>query len=85
MEYQKVINLLDNTLNQPSKFRTKNWVQLNDESRGTYKKNSQRKFKTKRLKSSLCDYSDAYIPVKGRITVNNTAVDGTAALILIKK
>ena len=40
MEYQKVINLLDNTLNQPSKFRTKNWVQLNDESRGTYKKNS---------------------------------------------
>ena len=85
MEYQKVINLLDNTLNQPSKFRTKNWVQLNDESRGTYKKNSQRKFKTKRLKSSLCDYSDAYILVKGRITVNNTAVDGTAALILIKK
>ena len=85
MEYQKVINLLDNTLNQPSKFRTKNWVQLNDESRGTYKKNSQRKFKTIRLKSSLCDYSDAYILVKGRITVNNTAVDGTAALILIKK
>ena len=85
MEYQKVIYLLDNTLNQPSKFRTKNWVQLNDESRGTYKKNSQRKFKTKRLKSSLCDYSDAYILVKGRITVNNTAVDGTAALILIKK
>ena len=85
MEYQKVINLLDNTLNQPSKFRTKNWVQLNDESRGTYKKNSQRKFKTKRLKSSLCHYSDAYILVKGRITVNNTAVDGTAALILIKK
>ena len=85
MEYQKVINLLDNTLNQPSKFRTKNWVQLNDESRGKYKKNSQRKFKTKRLKSSLCDSSDAYILVKGRITVNNTAVDGTAALILIKK
>ena len=85
MEYRKVINLLDNTLNQPSKFRTKNWVQLNDESRGTYKKNSQRKFKTIRLKSSLCDYSDAYILVKGRITVNNTAVDGTAALILIKK
>ena len=85
MEYQKVINLLDNTLNQPSKFRTKNWVYLNDESRGTYKKNSQRKFKTKKLKSSLCDYSDAYILVKGRITVNNTAVDGTAALILIKK
>ena len=36
MEYQKIINLLDNTSNQPSKFRTKNWVEINDESRRTY-------------------------------------------------
>ena len=36
MEYQKTINLLDNTSNQPSKFRTKTWVEVNDESRGTY-------------------------------------------------
>ena len=35
MEYQKIINLLDNTSNQPSKFRTKNWVEISDESRGT--------------------------------------------------
>ena len=35
MEYQKLINLLDNTPYQPSKFRTKNWVRINDESRGT--------------------------------------------------
>ena len=34
MEYQKLINLLDNTLNHPTKFRTKNWVKINDESRG---------------------------------------------------
>ena len=36
MEYQKIINLLDNTSNQPSKFKTKNWVEINDESRGMY-------------------------------------------------
>ena len=80
MEYQKIANLIDdNTLNQPSKFRTRNWIEINDESRGTYNVNSQTKFKTTILKSSLCDYSDAYILVKGTITVNNTAAAGAAA------
>ena len=46
-------------------FKTKNLVEVNDESRGTYNVNSQIKFKTTALKSSLCDYSDAYILVKG--------------------
>ena len=70
MEYQKTANLLvDNKSNQPSKFRTKNWVEINDESRGTYNVNSQIKFKTTMLKSSLCHYSDAYILVKGTITI----------------
>ena len=36
MEYQKVANLLDNTSNQLSKFKTRNWVEINDESKGTY-------------------------------------------------
>ena len=53
MEYQKIINLLDNAPNQPSKFRTKNWVGINDESRGTYITGAQIKFKTTMLKSSL--------------------------------
>ena len=61
--------MLDDTSNQPSKFRTKNWLEINDESRGTYNVNSQIKLKTTMLKSSLCDYSDAYILVKGRITI----------------
>ena len=61
MEYQKIENLIDDASNQQSKFRTKNWVEINDESRGTYNVNSQIKFKTTMLKSSLCDYSDAYI------------------------
>ena len=79
MEYQKIVNLLDSASNQPSKFRTKNWVEINDESRGTYSVNRQINFKTSMLRSSLCDYSDAYILVKGNITVNNTAADGAAA------
>ena len=59
MEYQKIINLLDNTPNQLSKFRTKNWIEINDQSRGVYNTNSDIRFKTKVLKSSLCDYGDA--------------------------
>ena len=69
--------MLDNTQNQPSKFRTKNWVEINDESRGTYSTNSQTKFKTSMLRSSLCDYSDAYIAVKGTITVPNIGTVAT--------
>ena len=65
--------MIDGASNQPSKFRTKNWVEMNDESRGTYNNNSQIRFKTRMLKSSLCDYSDAYILVKGTIAVHNTA------------
>ena len=64
---------MDGGSNQPSKFRRKNWVEINDESRGTYNINSQIKFKTTMLRSSLCDYSDGYILVKGTIAVNNTA------------
>ena len=44
MEYQKISNLLDNASNQPSKFKAKNWVEINDESRETYNANSQIKF-----------------------------------------
>ena len=78
MEYQKIANLIDDTSNQPSKFRTKNWVEINDESRGVYNVNSQIKFKTTMLKSSLCDYSDAYILVKGAITIEGAGADAAA-------
>ena len=63
MEYQKIINLLVNTPYQLSKFRTKSCIEINDQSRGVYNTNSDIIFKTTMLKSSLCDYSDAYIPV----------------------
>ena len=70
--------MVDDTSNQPSKFRTRNWVKINDESRGAYNVNSQIKFKTTRLKSSLCDYSDAYIFVKGTITIAGEGADAAA-------
>ena len=72
MEHQKVINLLDNTSNKPSKFRTKNWIEINDDIIGAYSPNKNIRFKTSMLRSSLCDFSDAYIIVKGNITVNDT-------------
>ena len=78
MEYQKIANLIDDASNQPSKFKTRNWVEINDESRGAYNVNSQVKFKTTMLKSSLCDYSDAYILVKGTITINGRGADAPA-------
>ena len=79
MEYQKIANLLDDKKsNQSSKFRTKNWIEINDESRGTYNVNSQTKFKTTMLKSRLCDYSDAYILVKGTITIAGAGADAAA-------
>ena len=62
MEYQKIANLLNDESNKPSKFRTRNWVEINEE-RGTYSHNKQIKSKTSMLRSSLCDYSDAYILV----------------------
>ena len=49
MKYQK-INLLNNTPNQPSKFSTKYWVEMNDDSCGVYNTNSQIRFKT----STMC-------------------------------
>ena len=61
--------MLENTPNQPIKFKTKNWVEINDESRGTYNTNNQIRFKTSTLRTSLYDYSDAYILVKGTITL----------------
>ena len=69
MEFQKIKNLLDNTPSQPTKFRTKNWVEINNDSGGMYNTNSRIKFKTSMLRSSLCDCSDAYILVKGTISV----------------
>ena len=65
--------MLDSASNKPSKFRTRNWVEINDDIRGAYSPNKQIRFKTAMLRSSLCDYSDAYILVKEKISVNAAA------------
>ena len=75
MDYPKITNMLDDSSNKTSKFGTKNWVEINDKSRGTYNDDKQIKFKTTMIKSTLCDYSDAYIPVKGKITITGAGTD----------
>ena len=68
--------MLDSASNKLSKFRTRNWVEINDDIRGACSRNKQIRCKTPMLRSSLCDYSDAYILVKRNVSINNT---GTAA------
>ena len=77
MEYQKISNLLESTSDNLSKFRTRNWVEKNDESRGNYA-NSDIRFKTAMLRSNLCDYADSYILVKGTITTTGAGDDAAA-------
>ena len=77
--------MLNDESNKPCKFRTRNWVEINDDIRGDYSPNKQISLKAAKLRSSLCDYSDAYILVKGNITVNNTAAEGAAATNTNKK
>ena len=77
MEYQKISNLLNDESKKPSKFRTRNWVEINDKSRGTYTSNDT-KFKTRMLRSNLCEYADAYILVKGTIRITWAVNDGAA-------
>ena len=75
MEYQKITNLLDTTLDEVPRFITKKWVEVHDQSGSAddrYKPNKQIRFKTSMLRSDLCDFSDAYIVVKGDITLTKT-------------
>ena len=71
--------MLNDESNKPSKVTIRNWVKINDEARGEYSSDKLITFKIAILRSSLCDYSDAYILAKGNITVNNTAAAGAAA------
>ena len=70
--------MLNNTQNESSKFRTRNWVEINDESQGTYNKRNQIKFKTSIIRSTIYDYSDVHILVSGTITVTGSGDDDDA-------
>ena len=76
METQKITNLLNDTDNENSKFATRKWYVLDNESKGNYSKS---------IESSLCDYSDAYIIVTGNITVTRTISANLAANTPIPK
>ena len=71
MEYQKISHLLESTSDNLSKFRTRNWVEINDESRKNYANSDI----SLMLKSNLCDYADLYILVKGTITMTGAGDD----------
>ena len=68
-----MINLLDTTSdnNDLSRFVTKNWIEVYDQSEKNYSPNKEIRIKTSMLRSDLCDYSNAYIIVKGDIMVTN--------------
>ena len=78
METQKIINLLSDSSNEESKFAAEKWYVIDSQTaKGKYKQGDTIKFETETIKSSLCDYSDAFILVTGNITVpsnNNTDV-----------
>ena len=67
MEYQNIINVLDNKPNQSLNIQDKTWFEINDYQYRVHSTCNQIKFKTMMLKSSFCDYSKAYILVKGTI------------------
>ena len=71
MEYQTLINILDNTPNQPPKLRTKTYAEVNDDLHRRCNADRQIKFNISMLSSSICGYSDTYIFVKGTITIPN--------------
>ena len=69
METQKIVNLLNGSDNDNSRFATKKWYIIDSESNGNYSQNDEIKFLTRSIESSLCDYSDVYILVTGNISV----------------
>ena len=72
MKFQKITNFLDITSDNKDlpKVVTKKWIEVYDQSEGNYHVNQEVRIKISMLRSDLCDYSNAYMVVKGTITVN---------------
>ena len=83
METQNITNLLGNADNESSKFATRKWYVINDQSNTDYGNGDENgttiKFETKVIKSNLCHYSDAYILVTGDITATSADANTKAA------
>ena len=83
METQKIVNLLNDSNNESSKFATRKWYIINDQNNGQYGRGNENdstiKFETKVIKPNLCDYLDAYILVTGDIEVADVSADTNVA------
>ena len=89
MKYKKIINMLDDTTDQSTKFKTRKLVEINDESRVNYDKSNIKFKRSKWYGKYLCDYGDAWMLFKGTITIPNTkaagwAVNNTNKKVIIK-
>ena len=82
METQKIVNLLNGSDNENSKFATKKWYVIDSESKGKYSHHDPIKFLTKSIESSLSKFSDAYISVTGNIAVKRRNAAHTADIAL---
>ena len=83
METQKIVNLLNDSDNESSKFATRKWYIINDQNNGQYGRRNENdstiKFETKVIKPNLCDYSDTYILVTGDIKIADIAANTNVA------
>ena len=83
METQRIVNLLNDTPNESSKFATRKWYIINDQNNREYSKGNENdstiKFETKVIQPFLCDYSDAYILVTWNITAAGGNADSNVA------
>ena len=66
---QKIVNLLNSSDNENSKFVTEKWYIIDSESKDKFSRHNPIKFLTKSIESSLCDYSDTYILVTKNIAL----------------
>ena len=71
MEFQRIVNFLDTISDDKDfpRFVTKKWIEVYDQSEKNYSLNKEIRIKTSMLRSDLCNYSDAYVVVKGEITL----------------
>ena len=83
IENQKIVNLLNDSVNESTKFATRKWYVINDQNNGQYGRGNENdatiEFDTKVIKPNLCDYSDAYILVTGDIKVAGVAANTNVA------
>ena len=89
MEFNKINNLLGPAHDKVPRFVTKKWIEVQSQSGSTYNTSKPITFKASVLRPDLCDYSDAYVRVKGTITVtnssNNVNFDRKLTLMCISK